>query len=97
MTGPEYQAELDHQVANGFYPICTQGGGSTSNPTYAAIFATQDIPFNREWSITGAEVPDLAELDQTMQEFMQANGVRAAQLAMGKNGLVVFSACLHLG
>lgn len=91
MTGPEYQAELDHQVPNGFYPICTQGGGSTSNPTYAAIFATQDIPFNRAWSITGAEVPDLAELDQIMQEFMQANGVRAAQLAMSKNGFVVFS------
>lgn len=91
MTGPEYQAELDHQAANGFYPICTQGGGSTLHPIYAAIFATQDIPFNREWSVTGAEIPDLVELDQIMQEFMQANGVRAAQLAVGKNGLVLFS------
>jgi CubicO group peptidase (beta-lactamase class C family) len=91
MTGPEYQAELDHQVANGFYPICTQGGGSTANPIYAAIFATQDLPFNREWSITGTEVPDLAELDRIMQEFMQANGVRAAQLAIAKHGLILFS------
>ena len=91
MIGAEYQAELDHQTANGFYPICTQGGGSTANPIYAAIFATQDVPFNREWSITGVEVSELAELDRIMQEFMQANGVRAAQLAISKHGLIAFS------
>jgi Polyglycine hydrolase-like, structural repeat/Beta-lactamase len=50
MTGIEYQAELDHQIANGFYPICVQGGGSTINPVYAAIFATQDTPLTREFS-----------------------------------------------
>jgi CubicO group peptidase (beta-lactamase class C family) len=91
MTGPEYQAEFDHHVANGFYPICVQGGGSTTNPVYAAIFATQDIPLSREWTIYGKAVPELAELDQIMQRFMQANAVRAAQLAVGKNGLTVFS------
>ena len=91
MTGPEYQAEFDHQVANGFYPICTQGGGTTANPIYVAIFATQDMSFNREWSITGTEIPGLAELDRIMQQFMQANGVRAAQLAVSKNGSLAFS------
>ena len=91
MTEPEYQAELDHHIANGFYPICVQGGGSTANPIYAAIFATQDIPLSREWTIFGKAVPELAELDQIMHRFMQANGVRAAQLAVGKKGLTVFS------
>jgi CubicO group peptidase (beta-lactamase class C family) len=91
MTGSEYQTEFNQQVANGFYPICTQGGGSTASPVYAAIFAKQDIPSSREWTVTGAAVPSLAGFDHTMQTFMQANGVRAAQLAIGKNGVTKFS------
>jgi CubicO group peptidase (beta-lactamase class C family) len=91
MTGPEYRAELNHQVANGFYPICVQGGASTINPVYAAIFATQDAPLSREWTVAGEAVSELAELDQIMQRFMQANGVRAAQLAVGRDGIIIFS------
>src|SRR5206468_1192846 len=91
MTGADYQAEFNQQVANGFYPICTQGGGSTSVPVYAAIFAKQDIPSTREWTVTGAAVPALAGFDHAMQTFMQANGVRAAQLAIGKDGVTKFS------
>ncbi|MBV8485971.1 MAG: serine hydrolase, partial [Verrucomicrobia bacterium] len=91
MTGTEYQAELDHQVANGFYPICVQGGASTANPIYAAIFATQDASLNREWTVAGEAVSELAELDQIMHRFMQANGVRAAQLAVGSDGIIIFS------
>ena len=91
LTGAQYQTEFNQQVANGFYPICTQGGGSTGSPIYAAIFAKQDIPSSREWTVTGAAVPALAGFDHTMQTFMQANGVRAAQLAIGKNGVTKFS------
>jgi hypothetical protein len=43
MTSSEYQTEFNQQVANGLYPICIQGGGSTNAPVYAAIFAKQDI------------------------------------------------------
>lgn len=91
MTGSEYQDEFNKEVANGFYPVCTQGGGSTSNPVYAAIFAKQDIPLDREWTVTGVAVPKLAAVDQTMQTFMQANAVRAAQLAIAKDGVIRFS------
>lgn len=91
MTGSDYQNEFDQQVANGFYPICTQGGGTTSEPIYAAIFAQQDIPLSREWTVTGAEVPALAQIDQLMQTFMQTNAVRAAQAAITKDGELKFS------
>ncbi|HYZ74950.1 MAG TPA: serine hydrolase [Chthoniobacterales bacterium] len=91
MTETEYQAELDHQVANGFYPICVQGGASTVKPIYAAIFATQDVPLSREWIVAGEAVSELTELDQIMQRFMQVNGVRAAQLAVGRDGIIIFS------
>jgi CubicO group peptidase (beta-lactamase class C family) len=90
LTASEYQTEFDTQNAAGFYPICVQGGGSGSNTRYAAIFAKQDVPSSRAWTVTGAAVPTLAALDHVMQSFMQANGVRAAQLAVAKNGITKF-------
>ena len=86
MTSADYQTEFDQQNARGFYPISVQGGGSGSGTRYAAIFAQRDIPLPRQWHVTGTEVPQLAGLDHIMQSFMQANGVHAAQLAIGKNG-----------
>ena len=91
MTAADYQAEFNKQTAAGLYPICVQGGGSGDNTRYAAIFAKQDIPLSRGWTVTGAAVPTLAGFDHTMQTFMQANGVRAAQLAIAKNGATKFS------
>jgi CubicO group peptidase (beta-lactamase class C family) len=91
MTSADYQTEFDKQKAAGLYPICVQGGGSGGNTRYAAIFAKQDIPLSREWTVTGTAVPALAGFDHLMQTFMQANGVRAAQLAIAKNGVTKFS------
>jgi CubicO group peptidase (beta-lactamase class C family) len=91
MTSADYQAEFDRQNAEGYYPICVQGGGSGNDTRYAAIFAKQDIPLSRAWTVTGAAVPALAGFDHVMQTFMQANGVRAAQLAIAKNGVTKLS------
>jgi CubicO group peptidase (beta-lactamase class C family) len=91
MTAAEYQTEFDKQKAAGFYPICVQGGGMGGNTRYAAIFAKEDIPRGRQWTVTGAAVPAFAGLDHAMQTFMQANGVRAAQLSIAKNGVTKFS------
>lgn len=90
LTSAQYQTEFDTQNAAGFYPICVQGGGSGANTRYAAVFARQDIPSSRAWTVTGTAVPSLAALDHVMQSFMQANGVRAAQLAVAKNGVTKF-------
>jgi len=43
MTRVECEEELKEQKDAGYYPICLQGGGTTANPVYAAIFAKQDI------------------------------------------------------
>ena len=88
MTSAQYQAEFDHQLQHGFYPISVQGGGAGSDARYAAIFAKTDVPATRRWTVTGSPVPALAGLDHQMQVFMQANGVRAAQLTVAKNGKV---------
>lgn len=91
LTSDQYQAEFDRQNAQGFYPICVQGGGTGAGTRYAAVFAQRDIPLERVWTVTGAAVENLAGLDHAMQSFMQANGVRAAQVAVGKNGVTKFS------
>ena len=91
MTAAEYQTEFNQQKAAGNYPICVQGGGTTANAVYAAIFAKQDIPSARQWTVTGAAVPNLAAFDTAFEKFMQANAVRAAQFTIAKNGAVLLA------
>lgn len=88
ITADEYQAEFDKQVKAGFYPISVQGGGSGSQTRYAAIFAKNDIPSNRKWTVKGTAASGLAAFDSTMKTFMQGQAVRAAQLTIAKNGVV---------
>jgi CubicO group peptidase (beta-lactamase class C family) len=91
LSGAGYQTFFDQQVAEGNYPIVVQGGGTTAAPIYAAIFAKQDIPDARQWTVTGAPLAVLAPVDRAVQAFMQANGVRAAQVAIAKNGTMLTS------
>ncbi len=91
MTSSEYQTEFNQQTASGNYPICVQGGGTTASPVYAAIFAKQDIPSARQWTVTGAAVPSLAAFDSAFQQFMQTNAVRAAQFALALNGKLLLA------
>jgi len=86
LSGSDYQTFFNQQVAEGYYPIVVQGGGTTPAPIYAAIFAKQDIPDARQWTVTGAPLAALAPVDQAVQIFMQDNGVRAVQVAIAKNG-----------
>ena len=87
MTAAEYQAAFTQQAANGFYPICVQGGGVGRPDTLRGyLCAERHSPSPVCWRVTGAPVPALAGFDQIMKTFMQANGVRAAQLTIGKDG-----------
>jgi CubicO group peptidase (beta-lactamase class C family) len=86
LSGSDYQTFFNQEVAKGFYPIVVQGGGTTAAPIYAAIFAKQDIPDARQWTVTGAPLAALAPVDQAVEIFMKDNGVRATQVAIAKNG-----------
>lgn len=91
LTANEYEEEQRRQGARGLYPVSLQGGGAGIETRYAAIFAERDLAVSRVWTVTGAEVPGLAGFDQTMQGFMLSNGVRAAQLAIAKDGVTKLS------
>lgn len=86
LSGSEYQTVFNQQFDEGAYPILVQGGGTTAAPVYAAIFAKRDLPEARHWTVTGTSLAALAPVDQAVQAFMQDNGVRAAQVAIAKNG-----------
>jgi CubicO group peptidase (beta-lactamase class C family) len=91
LSGADYQALFNEQVAQGNYPIVVQGGGTTAAPIYAAVFAKQDIPDARQWTATGTPLAALAPIDRAVQVYMQANGVRAAQVAIARNGMMMAS------
>ncbi|OCK94387.1 uncharacterized protein K441DRAFT_611493 [Cenococcum geophilum 1.58] len=93
LTAAQLQAEYETQKANGLYLINLQGGGSGSNTRYAAIFAQQDILTPRAWRAVGGAATGLkdvggsiSKVDGIMQAFMERNGVRQAQVSIGKKG-----------
>ena len=77
---------IRHPASAGFYPICVQGGGTGADTRYAAIFAKQDMPAPRQWTVDGDAGARVGRARPAMQTFMRENGVRAAQLAIAKNG-----------
>lgn len=91
MTANDYQTAFNQLTANGYYPICVQGGGAGADTRYAALFAKQDIPYSRQWTITGQPVPELAAFDDAMKNHMQREGIRAGVLAISKNGVLKFA------
>jgi len=91
MSASQYQAEFNAEVAAGRYPIFVQGGGSGSSIVYTAVFAAQDQPMARQWAVTGTAAPGGAGIDSAMEAFMKANGVRAAQAAFGRRGVIEFA------
>lgn len=85
MTGDGYQKEFDDFKEKGFYPVCVQGGGAGAKTRYAAIFARTHTPLPRKWTVRGT---GLAKFDAAIKQFMLANGVRAGQLSIAKNGVL---------
>ena len=65
------------------------GGGEGETTHWAAVFADQDTPCDRVWTATGTlKASGLANADAVIRNFMVANQVRAAQLALVKNGVL---------
>lgn len=91
MTSAGYQTEFDKLTKQGFLPIRVQGGGSGGGTRYAAIFAKQVEPDDRVWTVTGAANSKLVKFDNAIKSFMQANGIRAGQFAIGRAGKVIYA------
>lgn len=91
MSDSDYQTEVDQQTKQGFFPVCLAAGGTGSSILYAATFAKQTTPEPRSFTATGSPVSLLSGIDAIVQSFMETYGVRAGQVAVMRNGSLVYS------
>lgn len=94
ISAQAYQAEFNRQLQEHHRPIVVAAGGSGPSAQYAAIFAGQETAVPRVWTVTvGVPGPNTlaTELDAAMADTMRRFGVRAAALAVAKNGVVLAS------
>ncbi len=87
LSSADYQAAFTQLVAQGNLPLDVHGGGGGGNARFAALFAKQTEPSARTWTVSGAAAPHDAALDAAFKGFMQRWGVRAASLAVARNGV----------
>jgi len=87
ISAQEYQAEFNRQLQQDHRPIVVAAGGSGNSAQYAAVFAGQESPVPRVWSVVVGEPGSnalAAELDAAMSDTMKRFGVRSAALAIAK-------------
>jgi CubicO group peptidase (beta-lactamase class C family) len=91
MSSSDYQNAVNQLTAQGFFPVCVAAGGTGAATRFAAAFAQQTAPQPRAWTATGAPVSLLSGIDSLVQDFMKTYGVRAGQVAVVRNGTLVYS------
>ena len=89
MTEAEYQTNFNTYILQNRYPISLQALGSGASRRFAAVWAPSDMPATPVFTTTGPVVPQFAPFDGWVQNWMNANGTRAASLAIVKNGRLV--------
>jgi CubicO group peptidase (beta-lactamase class C family) len=59
--------------------------------SFMAISIAATASAQRQWTVTGQEVPELAAVDQMMREIMQENDIRGGSVAVAKDGRLVYA------
>ncbi len=91
LTGNDFQYQAQHLKSQGYYPLTLQGSRNGAITRFAAIFVKSEQRTPRAFHITGPSVPQLAAYDDLLKQYMQANGIRSASLAIAKDGRLVFA------
>jgi CubicO group peptidase (beta-lactamase class C family) len=86
-----YQSTFNTLWNQGFYPLTLQGAGSGSGIRFAAVFVKTQTLTPRVLTTTGVSVPALSAFDDYVQDLMQRNNVRAASLAVAKDGRLMLA------
>ncbi|KAL0936966.1 beta-lactamase [Colletotrichum truncatum] len=93
LDAKQLAAEIESQKSQGrLYPIHLEGGGAGNDVKFSVIFAENDIPEARKWTVTGnggLEPKTTEKLDSIMKGWMQKNGVRQAQVAAAIEGEII--------
>jgi len=89
MTSAGFQAEYSTLAARGFHPILLQGGGIGNETRFAALFARKEPLVPRRFVKTGPNTS--ARVDDVIEDFMVANGVRQAALSVVSGRRLVYA------
>lgn len=91
MTVWQYMAMASTYSQQGMMPISLHASGSAFATRYAAVWAYSDLPATPVFSVTGQAVPELAMFDVWAHDFMVEAEVRSANLAIVKDGRLVYA------
>ncbi len=89
MTPAQYQAEFDAQAKAGRMPLQVSGRGMGANARIAAIFATREETDQRTLRNQGPVT--VAAIDAVMTQYLQAENLRGAALAIARGGRLVYA------
>ena len=91
MTAWAYANFANTYEGLGMYPISLHASGSGFATRYAAVWAYSDLPLAPLFQTTGVAVPELAMFDTWAHDFMAEAEVRSANLAIVKEGRLVYA------
>jgi hypothetical protein len=95
LTVSELNYQIKLQSAKGLAPIHLEGSAYRGDTRYNAIFGEESEPLPRVWSATGSMTGFkdnegvTTALDVVLRNWMQANGVRQAQVAVALKGTLL--------
>ena len=55
------------------------------------IMVAASVSAQQQWTVTGQEVPELAAVDEMMQDIMQSYDIRGGSVAIAKDGRLVYA------
>src|SRR5579859_892413 len=91
LTSDEFEIQSGCLKSQGYYPLVLQGSKNGTATRFAAMFVKSEKLHVRTFHVTGPSVPQLADYDDLLKQYMQTNGVRAASLAIAKDGRLIFA------
>jgi len=89
MTPAQYQAEFDKQTQAGLMPVQVSARGSGSGARIAALFAAREEIDARTLRSQGPVT--VAAIDAVMNQYLQAENLRGAALAIARGGRLVYA------
>ena len=59
--------------------------------SFVCLLLATTVSAQRQWTVTGQEVPELAAVDRMMQDIMQDYDIRNGSIAIAKDGRLVYA------
>lgn len=90
-TSAQLNADKVNADAQGLVPLCIAASGTGTSARYAAIFAERITPYARTLTRTGVGSLAMLPFDDYMTDLMLTEPVRAASIAVCKDGRLVYA------